>query len=130
MRQYFERLESRHGLDALEAKSRHSVLVGYFSLLLLLVYGGFTLQTASDSTLVPLLVRVLPLLLFLPSILGKRPRGHAWLAFVSLLYFMQGVMIATLPGQGVMGMLEVLASLVLFTGSMCYARFRSRQMQR
>jgi uncharacterized membrane protein len=69
------------------------------------------------------------LVLFLPSIIGQRARGHAWLAFVSLLYFTQGVMLATLPEQGMRGVLEALVSLALFTGCMGYARFRSRQLR-
>ncbi|BBI61985.1 hypothetical protein HSBAA_32910 [Vreelandella sulfidaeris] len=68
-------------------------------------------------------------MLFLPSIIGQRARGHAWLAFVSLLYFTQGVMLATLPGQSVRGLLEAIISLALFAGCMGYARFRSRQLR-
>ena len=48
--------------------------------------------------------------------------------FVSLLYFMQGVMIATLPDKTWLGMLEVAASLALFISSMFFARWRSRQL--
>lgn len=130
MRQLFERLEERHGLDILSQRSRQVVLGSYIALLVLLSYGGLRLHGGEESSIAPFVLRVLPLILFLPSILAQRPRGHAWLAFVSLLYFMQGVMITTLPGQTLLGMLEILASLTLFVGSMCYARFRSRQQRR
>ncbi|EPC04435.1 hypothetical protein L861_03675 [Litchfieldella anticariensis FP35 = DSM 16096] len=130
MRQLFERLEERHGLDILSQRSRQVVLGSYVALLVLLSYGGLRLHGVEESSIAPFVLRVLPLILFLPSILAQRPRGHAWLAFVSLLYFMQGVMITTLPGQTLLGMLEILASLTLFVGSMCYARFRSRQQRR
>ncbi|MFC3285280.1 DUF2069 domain-containing protein [Litchfieldella rifensis] len=129
MRQLFDRLEDRHGLDNLTSLSRQVVLASYIALLVLLSYGGLTMHNVAEGGMTPILFRVLPLILFLPSILGKRPRGHAWLAFVSLLYFMQGVMIATLPDRAWLGMLEILASLALFIGSMCYARFRSRQQR-
>ncbi|WP_104204183.1 DUF2069 domain-containing protein [Billgrantia saliphila] len=128
MRRWVEELEARHGLDSLTERSRHLVLGSYGILFVLLVWSGLSME-AGTNPLTPIVVRILPLVLFLPSILGRRPRGHAWLAFVSLLYFVQGVMVATLPGQALLGGLEALASLVLFTGCMFYARFRSRQLK-
>ncbi len=128
MRRWVESLEARHGLDPLTERSRQLVLGSYVVLLALLVWSGLAME-AGTNPLTPILIRVLPLVLFLPSIMGRRPRGHAWLAFVSLLYFIQGVMVATLPGQGVLGIAEALAALGLFTGCMFYARFRSRQMR-
>ncbi|MGQ4879839.1 DUF2069 domain-containing protein [Billgrantia sp. LNSP4103-1] len=128
MRRWVESVEARHGLDMLTERSRHLVLASYVVLLVLITWSGLAME-AGTNPLTPILIRSLPLLLFLPSIIGKRPRGHAWLAFVSLLYFVQGVMVATLPGQGVLGVAEALAALGLFTGCMFYARFRSRLMQ-
>lgn len=37
-------------------------------------------------------------------------------------------MLVTLPGQGLRGVVEAVVALVLFTGCMGYARFRSRQL--
>lgn len=129
MRAALERLEKRHGLAPLTQRARLAVLVSYVSLIVLLLVGGLQLQARSDSGMLPLLVRVLPLVLFLPAIVTRRPRGHAWLSFVSLLYFMQGVMVATLPGQSWLGLLEAIVSLALFASSMLYARWRSRQLK-
>ncbi|MBA2777425.1 DUF2069 domain-containing protein [Billgrantia kenyensis] len=128
MKRWLEGLEARHGVDSLTERTRQVVLISYITLLALLVWSGMAME-AGANPLTPILIRTLPLLLFLPSILGKRPRGHAWLCFVSLLYFIQGVMVATLPGQGLLGMAEALAALGLFSGAMFYARFRSRQMK-
>ncbi|WP_043517585.1 DUF2069 domain-containing protein [Halomonas sp. BC04] len=128
MRRWMEDLEARHGLDSLTDRSRQLVLGSFGLLMVLLIWSGLSMQ-AGDNPLTPILVRILPLVLFLPSIIGRRPRGHAWLAFVSLLYFTQGVMVATLPGQGLLGSLEAISALGLFTGCMFYARFRSRQMR-
>ncbi|UYG09557.1 DUF2069 domain-containing protein [Halomonas sp. M4R1S46] len=128
MRQWLEDLEARRGLDHLTAGSRKLVVVSYALLLMLMVYRGLAVDSGGSSV-GPLVAFVLPLLLFLPSILARRARGHAWLAFVSLLYFTQGVMVATLPGQASRGALEALVSLALFTGCMGYARFRSRQLR-
>lgn len=129
MRQMLERWETQHGLDTLTQRSRRGVIGSYVALLALLCYGGLGIQNVGEGSLASVLVRVLPLILFLPSIIGKSPRGHAWLAFVSLLYFMQGVMIATLPGYGLFGMLEIIATLSLFIFCTGYARFRSRQIR-
>jgi len=129
MRAALERLEAEKGLDALTATMRRLVLGSYGLLLALMVYRG-TIVTTDGNPLVPIAAFVLPLVLFLPSLIGRRPRGHAWLAFVSLLYFAQGVMVATLPGQGLRGIAEAAASLALFAGCTGYARFRSRQQRR
>ncbi|WP_442490068.1 DUF2069 domain-containing protein [Halomonas litopenaei] len=128
MRAWLEGVEQRHGLDRLTRQSRQLVLVGFGLLLAMMVYRGIAVE-ADGNRFGPMIAFVLPLVLFLPSILTRRPRGHAWLAFVSLLYFAQGVMIATLPGLGLRGVAEALVALVLFTGCMGYARFRSRQMR-
>ncbi|WP_249975685.1 DUF2069 domain-containing protein [Vreelandella olivaria] len=128
MRQWLEELEARHGLDRLTHQSRQLVLISFGVLLLLVVYRGFFIQGGAFNWR-PVVAFVLPLVLFLPSIIGQRARGHAWLAFVSLLYFTQGVMLATLPGQGLRGVLEAVVSMALFTGCMAYARFRSRQQR-
>ncbi|KIN12808.1 DUF2069 domain-containing protein [Vreelandella titanicae] len=127
MRQWLEDVEARHGLDKLTLRSRQVVLASFALLLVLVIYRGFLLQD-DDFNWRPVVAFVLPLVLFLPSIIGKRARGHAWLAFVSLLYFTQGVMLVTLPGQGLRGVVEAVVALVLFTGCMGYARFRSRQL--
>lgn len=128
MRQWLEDVEARHGLDKLTLRSRQVVLASFAILLLLVVYRGLVLQ-GDEFNWRPVVAFVLPLVLFLPSIIGKRARGHAWLAFVSLLYFTQGVMLITLPGQGLRGILEAVVALVLFAGCMGYTRFRSRQLR-
>lgn len=128
MRQWLENIEQQYGLDNLTLRSRQLVIISYVALILLTLYRGFLLQGETFNWR-PIVAFILPLILFLPSIIGRRPRGHAWLAFVSLLYFTQGVMVATLPSQALRGVLEALVSLALFTACMGYARFRSRQLQ-
>ncbi|MCZ0926376.1 DUF2069 domain-containing protein [Halomonas janggokensis] len=128
MKQWLERLEQRHGVDLLTLRARQWVLASFGLLLIMMLLRGFMVQDAAFSWR-PMAVFVLPLILFLPSIIGRRPRGHAWLAFVSLLYFSQGVMVATLPTQTLRGVTEAVLSLALFTGCMAFARFRSRQLR-
>ncbi|MBY6029699.1 DUF2069 domain-containing protein [Halomonas sp. DP8Y7-1] len=128
MRAWLEELERRKGLDQLTTRARQVVLVGFIALLAMMIYRGFSVE-ADGNRFGPMIAFVLPLILFLPSILARRPRGHAWLAFVSLLYFAQGVMVASLPGLGGRGILEAVVALVLFAGCTAYARFRSRQLR-
>ncbi|WP_192037015.1 DUF2069 domain-containing protein [Halomonas sp. YLGW01] len=129
MRQMMERWEHKHGLDTLTHKSRRLVLISYGILVAALASWALTLYQ-QNGNLRSALVFLLPLLLFLPSLIARRPRGHAWLCFVSLLYFMIGVNVAILPGVGWLGLLIAMAALVLFVASMGYARFRSRQLRR
>nr|WP_299241102.1 DUF2069 domain-containing protein [uncultured Halomonas sp.] len=129
MRAALEGFEAKHGIAPLTQRTRKIVLGSYVGLIIMLLIGGWQLQAQSSNGFLPVLVRVLPLILFLPTIYTRRPRGHAWLAFVSLLYFMQGVMLTTLPGKTWLGLLEVVASLTLFVSSMLYARWRSRELQ-
>ncbi|MFY0988956.1 DUF2069 domain-containing protein [Halomonas sp. C05BenzN] len=128
MRQWLEGLEARQGLDHLTGRARRLVLGSYGLLLALIAYFSLVVQRDAGS-LAPMVAFALPLVLFLPSLIGRRPRGHAWLAFVSLLYFMKGVMVTTLPGLGWLGLLIAVAALLLFTGCTGYARFRSRQLR-
>ncbi|GEK46596.1 DUF2069 domain-containing protein [Bisbaumannia pacifica] len=127
MRRALERWEARRGLDHLTRGSRRLVLGSFAVLALLLALAGWRLQGGNSP--LAMLIYLLPLLLFLPSLISGRPRGHAWLAFVSLLYFMMGVNIAILPGLGVLGLAIVVAALTLFVGATGYARFRSRQLR-
>ncbi len=129
MREWLEDVERRHGLEPLTRRARQLVVASFVLLLIMMVYRGLLIQGDAGFNWRPVVAFVLPLVLFLPSVLGKRPRGHAWLAFVSLLYFMQGVMVATLPEQHIRGMLEAGVSLALFAGCMGYARFRSRLLR-
>ncbi|WP_136067722.1 DUF2069 domain-containing protein [Modicisalibacter radicis] len=124
-----ERLETRYGLETLARRARQAVLISFVLLIALLLLSGWQLRSHNGVEWLPVLVRALPLVLFLPSILTRRPRGHAWLAFVSLLYIAQGAMLTTLPGQAWLGWLEVLAAVALFFASALYARWRSRLLR-
>ncbi|MDT8893679.1 DUF2069 domain-containing protein [Halomonas sp. I1] len=128
MKRWLDNLEARAGLVALVTRCRRLVIGSYAILILMMIYRGVAVESEA-SRIGPMVAFVLPLVLFLPSILARRARGHAWLAFVSLLYFAQGVMVAGLPGQLMRGSLEALVSLALFAGCTGYARFRSRQLK-
>ncbi|MBZ5487849.1 DUF2069 domain-containing protein [Halomonas aquamarina] len=128
MKQWLGELEQRHGLDTLTMRARQCVVASLVILLVLVIARSFLIQ-GDELDWRPVLAFVLPLILFLPSIIGKRARGHAWLAFVSLLYVTQGIMLAAVPGQTGRGILEAVVALMLFASCMAYARFRSRQQR-
>lgn len=110
-------------------QARLVVIGSYAALIVLLCVGGWLLKIQHQVGWGPILVRVLPLVLLLPTLLTRRPRGHVWLAFVSLLYLMQGVMIASLPDKLWLGVLETATAAVLFVASALYARWRGRQLR-
>ncbi|MAR91251.1 MAG: DUF2069 domain-containing protein [Pseudomonadota bacterium] len=73
-------------------------------------------------------IHSVPLLLFLPGMLGRRPKVYIWFCFVILLYFCQGVMGAfTLPSiLGVIGAIETLLTVWAFCAAMLAARYYAR----
>jgi uncharacterized membrane protein len=68
----------------------------------------------------------LPLLVFLPALLRRGGvRSHAWLSFVSLLYFAQAVT-SLFAGVRPLNIVELLASVALFTCTLLFVRWRAR----
>ncbi|WP_170150154.1 DUF2069 domain-containing protein [Parahaliea mediterranea] len=73
--------------------------------------------------------KLLPLLLFLPGMLGDKLRSYIWLCFVSLLYFIALVeRLFANPGSAlaIVGMLAVVS---LFCAAMLYVRWRARELR-
>ncbi|WP_148266821.1 DUF2069 domain-containing protein [Chromohalobacter israelensis] len=128
MRQWLDRMATRHGLDQAALLARRGVWGSMGALAVLQILGGWQMHASGQVALMPIVVRLLPLVLFLPSVVTKRPRGHVMLAFVSLLYILQGLMIAQVPGRLVWGVLETLAALALFVSAAAYARRRRQQL--
>ncbi|GAB3289217.1 DUF2069 domain-containing protein [Parahaliea aestuarii] len=73
--------------------------------------------------------KLLPLLLFLPGMLGDRLRSYIWLCFVSLLYFIALVeRLFANPGS-VLAVVGMLAVVSLFCAAMLYVRWRARELR-
>lgn len=66
------------------------------------------------------------LLAFLPTMISGRPRGHAWLCFVILLYFSHAVLVAANPVSQLIGLAYCGLTGTLFTSAMYYTRWRAR----
>ena len=102
----------------------------YLGLLAVLLVGLFKFHLPTTSSFfVVLTVLWLPLLLFLPALLQRNPRGHVWLCFVSLVYFMQGTTTFIVPGKAGLGALQAGLALGLFTAAMLYGRWRSMELR-
>lgn len=110
--------------------SRWLTLLSYFGLLALLLAGLIINPLPEESRLwVILAVLWVPLLVFLPAVITRDPRGHAWLCFVSLVYFMQGTTTFIIPGKAGLGALQALLALTLFTAAMMYGRWRGMELR-
>lgn len=107
-----------------------TMLTGYFGLLGLLTVWNTLIRPADRTPLVILLIiAITPLLLPLRGILHGRLRSCAWAAYISLLYFLHGITeLASEPlGKGtIFDALEVIFSLLLFTGGSFYIRYAAR----
>ncbi len=101
-------------------------LVGYFGLFSLLMSWFTWLSPPENIPRVVLIVLlVVPLLFPLRGILHGKRYTHQWVSFLSLFYFCVGVDAWFNPGRGDawLGALTVLFSLLLFVGSILYARY-------
>lgn len=68
----------------------------------------------------------LPLLIFLPGLWRGGLRSHAWLSFVSLLYFAQATTAVLAAPARALAVVSLLASVSLFVCSLLFVRWRAR----
>lgn len=82
----------------------------------------------AEHALTIVAIHVVPIILFLPGLLQRKPKVFIWLCFVILLYFCQGIMSSfALPTiLGVMGLLESILTIWLFCAAMMAARYYAR----
>lgn len=73
-----------------------------------------------------------PLALFLPFLKTDTPKRYAWLCFVILVYFCEGVLdaFAWPATQGLYGFVTVLLTCEIFIASMMAARWAGQQLAR
>lgn len=106
-------------------------LSGYFGLLVLLVaWLGWISPPRALPTSVALFFMTVPLLFPLRGLLHARPYTFAWASFLSLFYFIHGVVEAYSSEEDrYLALLEIIFSLAFYAGSMFYARFRGRELK-
>ena len=108
----------------------HTVaLTGFFGLFALLMLWNTVLTPSSRAPVaLMLLITVTPLLLPLRGLLKCNPRSCAWMAYVSLIYFVHGSIEAYASTTGrLYPSLEVILSLMLFFGTTLYVRFSGKK---
>lgn len=117
-------------LDAKVRAARLLTLGSYAALLGLLSAWYLWLQPApGDRPWVVWLWHLVPLLCFAPSVLQGKPRAHAWLCFMLLLFFIEAVLAATHPATFGLGLSYAIVVSVLFGAAMYYARWKSQLLR-
>jgi len=114
-----------HWLKPRVRVTRALSLVCFFALVgLLCIYYLLVADLHGARPWVILLIELVPLLLMAPGMLSGSARGHSWMCFVVNLYFIKGALAAYDPNRQLFGLLEMLASLAVFTSSLLYVRWR------
>ncbi|WIX34687.1 DUF2069 domain-containing protein [Salinicola sp. JS01] len=110
-------------------KARRGVWIAYLVLLALLILGGVWRYSQAHAEAAALVVRALPLVLFLPTLLLRRRRGHLWLTAVGLLYLAQGGLIMANGGVSALVIAEMLAAAALAVCALRYFRSQSSRQR-
>ncbi|WP_438767359.1 DUF2069 domain-containing protein [Kushneria sp. TE3] len=126
----FRTFEQRYGATGARQRARRVVTVSWGVLLAVTLVTGLILsQRGGTESLLPVLVRVIPLALLGVVLRTERRRGYGWLAFVSVLYIIQGAAMLQLPGLWWLGLVEALSALTLLLSAGSYA-FHIHRWQR
>lgn len=106
-------------------------ICGYFGLIgLILAWQGWISPPRALPVSVALFLLLVPLLFPLRGILYGRAYTFAWASFLSMIYFIHGVVEAySSPEDRWLALAEVLLSIAFYTGSMLYARYRGRELK-
>lgn len=108
----------------------HTVaLAGFLGLFALVMLWNSVLAPSSRFPVALMLViTVTPLLLNMRGLLARKPKSCAWMAYISLIYFIHGsIETYANVSERLYASLEVLLSLMLFFGATLYVRFAGKQ---
>ena len=107
-------------------------LTGYFSLFLILMLNIIWLiPSAHFPTALVLLVICTPLLFPMRGLLNSKTYTFQWASFLSLAYFAHGITeISAHPDVWYAGLLETLASMMMYLGCVLYARIFKQEKKR
>ena len=103
-------------------------LTGFFGLFsLLMLWNTILIPTHKFPVALMLLMNITPLLLPLQGVLNRNKRSCAWMAYVSMIYFLHGSIEAyAVSTDRLYPSLEVAFSLMLFFGTTLYVRFSGK----
>lgn len=109
---------------ALIEQSRNAVILTYCVLLLTYtLYSLWQIPGGNVTAIIFLwLLKVVPLLIFMPGLRKRHLRTHAWLSFVVLLYFVVGVQTAFVEETRVYGIVVTVLLSALFCALVTYIR--------
>lgn len=107
--------------------ARRVLLVSFWAQVLVLTITTWWLhQEGRQPSVTIWLVRVLPLLVFVPGLMRNDFRSLAWLCFVCLMYFMLAVTEAMSPLRLWINYVEVALSVTVFVSAMMTIRWCSQ----
>lgn len=111
--------------------ARLATLLGYFGLFTLTLLWVTVLSPSPRiQTSVMLLIFAGPLLIPLRGILHGNTTTHIWMSFLVLLYFMHGIVESWAnPTERWLAIIEILLSILLFTGCFFYVQLSKQQSQ-
>ena len=113
--------------------SRVVVLTSYIGLILILLAstlasgGEHTEGTSIAAPIIIWLFKCLPLLMFIPGLISGSHKTASWLSYVTMIYFVLAVLLMFTSGSDIWGRLMPLATLVLFTATMLYTRWKKEE---
>lgn len=117
------------GYDVLAPRWRRATILCLVALLIVIAIKAVFFQSESRALGVSLTVWVmaaLPLLIFVPGIRRAAINSFAWLSFVTLLYFLYGVLALFAPSRHWLDALHLFFSIMLFICAMLSVRFTAR----
>lgn len=86
------------------------------------------LPEGKTPNLIVFLVFSAPLIGFLPFVIKRNLKAHAWLCYLSLLYFIPFSMNVFDPRFGVIAQLELANIILLFLATMMFTRYEQRRL--
>lgn len=113
--------------------TRSLLVFSYLSLLLVLLGSTFasggehTADTSIAAPIVLWLFKCVPLLIFIPGLISGSHKTASWLSYVTMIYFVLAVLLMFTSGADIWGSLMSLVTLILFTATMLYTRWKKEE---
>ena len=109
--------------------TRYATLMSYFLHLLLLVLGTLVfVPEGKVANVTVCIMLVTPLALFLPFVVIRHLRAHAWLGFLIMAYFFIATISVFDERYGLIVRIEFANSIFLFLASMMFTRYEQRRL--
>ena len=105
--------------------SRIFVFVGY-ALFLLYFYNTWVQQGYGSDDIAVLLVKTLPILIFLPGLVKASGKAHVWLGVVLLVYAAKAIVDFVDRPLMFLNMFQVFSLLLLFTSTILYLKWNGK----